>query len=35
MERIWMKNWPKGVSTTLQYRLGENRRILRVCSGEF
>ena len=23
MERIWMKNWPKGVSTTLQYRLGE------------
>lgn len=23
MERIWMKSWPKGVSTTLQYRLGE------------
>lgn len=23
MERIWMKNWPAGVSTTLQYRLGE------------
>ncbi len=23
MERIWMKNWPEGVSTTIEYRLGE------------
>ena len=23
MERIWMKNWPKGVSAKLEYRLGE------------
>jgi long-chain acyl-CoA synthetase len=23
MERIWMKNWPKGVPTKLEYRLGE------------
>ena len=23
MERIWMKNWPQGVSTRIAYRLGE------------
>ncbi|MEB1806504.1 MAG: AMP-binding protein [Bacillaceae bacterium] len=23
MEKIWLKNWPEGVSTTLQYRLGK------------
>ncbi len=23
MERIWMKNWPQGVPTRLEYRLGE------------
>jgi long-chain acyl-CoA synthetase len=23
MDRIWMKSWPKGVSTKLEYRLGE------------
>jgi long-chain acyl-CoA synthetase len=23
MERIWMKNWPEGVPTKLEYRLGE------------